>query len=375
MVRDHAFMRGQPPQQTSITTFVSIEQMVEAVLPKDHPLRVIRSFTDDILRAMSADIDTLYSSRGRPSIAPELLLRAMLWQALFSVRSERLLMDVLQFDVRCRWFVGLPLDHNAWDSSTFSFNRQQLRLELMAEAFFLQMVKFLRDRGLVSSEHLSVDASLIEAWASHKSAVEKSKLDDDGKPPPAPPGGRNGWTSFKGKGRSNKTHVSTSDPDARLAHKNGSSEWCHMLSVAMENRHGFAVNARVVPAMSTAAEKDAALKMVDQLIAQGHTPKTVGGDRAYGDGDDFVMALLERGIAPHVPPRADRPNALANLLVDLDGFKVSQKARMFIETIFGWAKSVGGFRQTRTRGQLHVQGSAYLVLSANNLRRYAGLMA
>lgn len=365
-------MRGQQPAQSSFAAFYSMEQMVESLLPKDHPIRVIRSFTDEVLRSMERDIAVLYSPVGRPSVAPELLLRAMLWQALFSIRSERMLVEILQFDMRARWFVGLPQDVAVWDASTFSANRDVMRLELLSEAFFRKTVEFLRAKGLVSDQHLSVDASLIEAWASHKAVVEKNKLDGDGKPPAPPKGGRNGWVDFKGKGRSNKTHTNTSDFDSRLAHKNGTSEWCHMLSVAMENRNGFAVGAWVGPAMSTAAEKSAAIHLVDQLIAEGHRPETVGGDKAYS-GDDFVMAMLNRNITPHVP--AYRPNDLANLLVESEGFKISQKCRMFIETIFGYVKCIAGFRQTTQRGHLRVQGTAYNVLSANNLRRFAGLCA
>lgn len=363
-------MRGREPTQSAFAAFFSMEQMVEAALPKDHPLRVIRAFTVEVLRAMDADIECLYSPVGRPSIAPELLLRAMLWQALFSIRSERMLMEVLQFDTRARWFVGLPQDVPVWDASTFSANRDVMRLELLSEAFFLKMVDFLRAKGLVSDEHLSVDGSLIEAWASHKSVVEKSKLDKDGKPPPAPKGGRNAWADFKGKGRSNKTHVNTSDEDSRLAHKAGSSEWGHTLNVAMENRNGFAVRAIIGPAMSTAAERAAAIKLIDQLIASGHKPSTVGADKGYSD-DDFVLAMLKREVMPHVAP--NRRNDLANLLVEEDGFKISQRIRMFIETIFGYIKTVGLFRQTKQRGHIRVQGTAYIVLSANNLRRYAGL--
>lgn len=367
-------MRGQPPSQVAFSAFTSIEQMVEHVLPADHPLRVIRRFTDDVLKAMNAEIDVLYSPVGRPSVPPELLLRAMLWQALFSIRSERLLIEVLQFDMRCRWFVGLPLDVPVWDASTFSANRDVLRLELLSEAFFRKTVEFLRVKGLVSDQHLSVDASLIEAWASHKAVAEKDKNDDGGPPPSSSRKDRNGWVNFKGKGRSNKTHRNLTDPDARLAHKNGTSEWSHMLTVAMENKNGFAVAAWIGPAMSTAAEQESALILMDQLIRDGHKPETAGGDRGFSD-DWFIMEMLTRGIMPHVAPRADRPNGLANLLVCLDGFKLSQKTRMFIETIFAYVKTVAGFHQTKQRGHLRVQGAAYNALSANNLRRLAGLAA
>lgn len=363
-------MRGEASNQMGFSSFVSTEQMVERTLSPDHPLRAILKFTNEILAALDRDFDALYAKTGRHSIPPERLLKAMLWQALFSIRSERQLMEVLQFDIRCRWFVGLPLDQKAWDHSTFSANRDKLRLELLAEGFFRKQVEFLRARGFVSDEHLSVDGSVIEAWASHKSMVEKGK-DDDG---PPRPGGKNPWTDFSGHKRSNKTHESKTDGDARLARKNGTSVVGHLLSVMMENRNGFAVCGQVVPAMSTAAEQRVALTQLDELKRLGWNIKTLGADRGYAD-DKFIIGVLKRGVEPHVAARDDQSNGLAHLLKEYAGYKLSMKSRMFIETIFGWAKTIGGGAQPKLRGHVRIHGFVSLMLAACNLRRMAGLTA
>lgn len=363
-------MRGQPSNQLGFSSFTSTEQMVERLLPADHPLRTILKFTNEILKAMDRDIDALYAKRGRDSIPPEYLLKALLWQALFSIRSERLLMDVLQYDIRCRWFVGLPLDKAAWDHSTFSANRDRLRLELLAEAFFRKQVDFLRERGLISDEHLSVDGTILEAWASQKSMFPKS----DGKQDPPAPGGRNAWKDFKNEKRSNSTVESKTDGDARIARKNGTSVIGHLLSVVMENRSGFAVSGQVVPAMSTKAEQRVALVQLDELKRLGWNIKTVGADRGYAD-DDFILGVLKRDVEPHVAARDDRPNGLAHLLRDLPGYGRSLKARMFIESIFGWAKTVGGAAQPKLRGHVRLHGFTTLVLAACNMCRFAGMAA
>lgn len=223
-------MRGRDKKQTVMFSMATIESLVEKRLPADHPLRAIKARADEILRELSPEFDKLYSSRGRPSIAPERLLRALLWMALFSVRSERQLEDVLRFDLRCRWFVGLSLDEEAWDHSTFSRARDSVLLEALAEMFFNKHLDFLRDEGLLSSEHLSVDGTLLAAWASHKSIVKRSDLDKDGNPPLPPAGGRNGWVDFKGEKRSNETHVSSTDPEARLASKGTGAKLAHELN-------------------------------------------------------------------------------------------------------------------------------------------------
>lgn len=361
-------MRGSSSKQTGFSTFISTEQMVEKTLSVDHPLRVILKFTNEILAAMDRDFDALYAKTGRRSIPPEYMLKALLWQALFSIRSERQLMEVLQFDIRCRWFVGLPLDQPVWDHSTFSANRDRLRLELLAEGFFRKQVEFLRERGLVSDEHLSVDGTILEAWASQKSMVEKGK-DNDG---PPSPGAKNPWKDFKGGKRSNKTHKSSTDGDARLARKNGTAVVGHLLSVLMDNRNGFAISGQVVPAMSTAAEQRVALVQLDELRRLGINVKTIGADRGYAD-DKFIIEVLKRGIEPHIAARDDHKNGLAHLLKEFSGYAISMKCRMFIETIFGWAKTIGGGAQPKLRGHVRLHGFTCLLLAACNMRRFAGL--
>lgn len=366
-------MRGRPSKQTSFSAMISFEQAVEASLHEKHPLRLIRKHTDNILHELSPEFDRLYAKTGRRSIPPELLLRALLWQMLFSVRSERLLMEVLQFDMRCRWFVGLPPDQDAWDHSTFTANRKSMRLDLMAEAFFKKQVEYLRRNDLVSNEHFTVDGTLLQAWASHKSMVEKSKLDEDGNPPPPPGGGRNAPSDFKGEKRNNETHVSATDRDARIARKNGTSTIAHMLSVMMENRNGFAVSAMITKAMSTAAERRTALVQVQQMKREGWDIKTLGADKGYSE-NDFVEALLELNVEPHLAARPDRPKALANQLHVFPDYKISQRIRMFVETIFGYMKTVADIRQVKLRGHIRVQGLAYMALFACNIQRLSRIL-
>src|ERR1700677_159796 len=211
--------RGREKKQTVLFSAATIKTLVEDKLPPDHPLRRIKARTDEVLRSLDAQFDAVYSSVGRASIPPEQILRAQLWRVLFSVRSERQLEENLRFHLLCRWFVGLSLEDDAWDHSTFSKLRDAAQLETIAQLFFARHLEFLREAGLLSDEHLSVDGTLLGAWASAKSLVKRSVVDNDGRPPPTPPGGRNGWVDFKGEGRSNATHVSATDPDALLASK------------------------------------------------------------------------------------------------------------------------------------------------------------
>ncbi|HZU82190.1 MAG TPA: transposase, partial [Polyangiaceae bacterium] len=211
--------------------------LVERRLPQDHPLRAIKANADQILKSLDAEFDKLYPKRGRESVPPEWMLRALLWQALYSVRSERQLEMALRFDLLCRWFVGLPLHEDAWDHSVFSQAREKFLLQTLAQLFFEQHLAFLREKGLLSSEHLSVDGTLLAAWASHKSLVKKDDLDSDGKPPPAGPGGRNSWVDFKGEKRSNATHISATDPESKLASKGAGAKLSHELNIVTENRN------------------------------------------------------------------------------------------------------------------------------------------
>lgn len=364
-------MRGRDKKQTVMFSAATIETLVEKRLPSDHPLRKIRAKTDEVLRDLSPEFDKLYSKRGRPSIAPERLLRALLWMALFSVRSERQLEDVLRFDLRCRWFVGLGLDEEPWDHSTFSKARDSVLLEALAELFFNRHLEFLREAGLLSSEHLSVDGTLLAAWASHKSILKRSDLDKNGKPPPSP-GGRNGWVDFKGEKRSNETHVSATDPEARLASKGVGAKLSHELHIITENRNNFAVAMDVTPPTGT-SERETALRLVEGEIAEGRKPETLGADRKYSDGDDLVNALAEKGVVPHFAVRDDRPNAAARAFHDEVGFPVSIRKRMRIEEVFGYAKTVAGLARVKVRGVFRVWGVALIALAAYNLTHEAHL--
>jgi len=350
----------------------TIESLVEKKLPSDHPLRKIKAKADEVLRDLSSEFDKLYSGRGRPSIAPERLLRALLWMALFSVRSERQLEEVLRFDLRCRWFVGLSLDEEAWDHSTFSKARDSVLLETLAELFFNRHLEFLREAGLLSSEHLSVDGTLLAAWASHKSIIKRSDLDKDGKPPPAPPGGRNSWVDFKGQKRSNETHVSATDAEARLASKGTGAKLSHELHVISENRNNFVVAMEVTSPTGT-SEREAAFRMVESECASGRKPATLGADRKYSDGDDLVDALAAIDVVPHFAVRDDRPNAGARAFHDNLGYPVSIRKRMRIEEVFAYVKTVCCLAKVKVRGTIRVCGVSLLALTAYNLTHEARL--
>lgn len=344
--------------------------MVESRLPGDHPLRAIKKAADEILGRMSSSMDALYAPDGRPSIAPELILRAMLWQAMFSIRSETQLVARLEFDMLARWFVGLPLDLAAWDHSTFSANRKSLRLQLLIEGFFKEQLAFLRENDLLSSEHLSVDGTLIGAWASQKSLVKREDIDSDGNPPKPPVGGRNPFVDFKATKRSNATHVSATDPDAQLASKGNGVKMAHEVSVLAENRNNFVVAVEVRSPNSSKSERDAADKMVEREVREGRKPETVGGDKSYADGDTLVLSLDQLGIAAHFPARDDRPNALARVFHDAPGFDVSVMKRMRVEEIFGYAKTIAGLAQVKVRGHINVIAAATTSFTAYNFVRF-----
>jgi len=366
-------MRGKDKSQEALFAIGDLRTLVERKLPHDHPLRRIKAKTDEVLLSLNSEFDKLYSHRGRNSIPPERILRACLWQALYSVRSERQLEMTLRFDLLCRWFVGLPLHEDAWDHSTFSKARESFLLQSLAQLFFEQHLAFLRDDGLVSSEHLSVDGSLLAAWASHKSLVKKSDLDSDGNPPPAGPGGRNGWVDFKGQKRSNDTHVSASDPDAKLASKGVGAKLCHELNILTENRNHLVVNFTVNSPSGT-SEREAARAMVSEEIAKGRQPKTLGADKKYSDGDQLTEAMVNLGVEPHFAVRDDRPKALARLFLGEPNYSISQRCRMRIEEVFGFIKTICGMAKLKVRGTLRVFGAAAISLTAYNLTRHAALL-
>jgi transposase len=367
-------MRGKDKQQEALFAIGDWRTLVERRLPQDHPLRAIKAHADKVLKSLDSEFDKLYPKGGRESIPPEWMLRALLWQALYTVRSERQLEMALRFDLLCRWFVGLPLHEDAWDHSVFSQARESFLLQSLAQMFFEQHLTFLRQADLLSSEHLSVDGSLLAAWASHKSLVKREDLDSDGKPPAAGPGGRNSWVDFKGEKRSNATHVSASDPESRLASKGVGAKLSHELNIVTENRNQFVVNFTVNPPTGT-SEKEAARTLIAEEIAKGHQPLTLGADRKYSDGDTLVEQMVDMGVAPHFAVRDDRPKAAGRLFQNAEGYPISQRCRMRIEEVFGYVKVIAGMAKLKVRGTLRVFGAAAIGLSAYNLTRHASLTA
>jgi hypothetical protein len=265
----------------------------------------------------------------------------------------------------------LQLDQDAWDHSTFTKAREQFMYETLAHRFFERHVEFLRAEGLVSDEHLSIDGTLLAAWASHKSLVSRDDLDDDGKPPAPPTGGRNAWVDFKGTKRSNATHVSVTDPEAKLANKGTGEKLSHELNVLAENRNNLVVDFTVCPPTGT-SERSAAT-LVQLQCMRGRRPETLGADRKYAEGDKLVDAIDAYGVTPHFATRADRPNALARLFHDDDGYCISQRCRMRIEEIFAFVKCICGLAKGKVRGTLRVFGVAAIALAAYNLTRHANL--
>src|SRR5574338_31193 len=290
-------MRGIDRKQQSPFSYVSIEERIAA----DHPLRRMKQLTDTVLATMSQQFDEIYAEGGRPSIAPERLLRALLLQCLFSIRSERALVEHIDFNMMYRWFVVLTLDEAIWDHSTFSANRERLLNESVMREFFGGVVAIAEWAELVSHEHFSVDGSLLRAWASHKSLVARDGSDE----PPGPDQGRNPEVDFHGKKRSNKTHVSRTDPDSRLASKGGGMAFLSYTTHALaENQHGLIVDVHTTAATGT-AEREAALVMVKRSLERGHSTRqpTLAADKNY-DTAEFVAALGPLGIAPHISAKA-----------------------------------------------------------------------
>jgi transposase len=334
-------MRGQDTQQGGLFSYLSPETRV----PAAHPLRPIREAVDSALVALSPKLTTLYARTGRPSIAPEKLRRALLLQVLYSIRSERLLMEQLAYNRLFRWFVGLDLDAPVWDVTVFTKNRDRLLDGEVATAFFEQVLAQAKAQRLLSDEHFTVDGTLIEAWAGQKSFQKKTDV------PPASPTDDPGNLSvdFRGERRTNATHASTTDPEARLYKKATGQEakLCFLGHVLMENRHGLVVNATVTPATGT-AEREAAVALVD---AQASTRRiTLGGDRNY-DTAAFVDALRERQVTPHVAQHTTRrSSAIDGRTTRHPGYPISQQKRKRVEEVFGWLKTVGLLRKVKLRG-------------------------
>jgi len=364
-------MRGDERGSEGLFSYLRLEERIAA----DHPLRAIRTLVNEALASLSGRFDELYSHTGRPSIAPEYLLRATLLQAFFTVRSERQLMEQIDYNLLFRWFVGLSIDDAVWDASTFSKNRDRLLEADVAQEFLASLLSLPKVKQLLSSDHFSVDGTLLKSWASMKSFRPK---DGSGAPPDS---GRNGERNFRREKRSNETHASTTDPDAKLYRKGDGQEsrLCYMGHVLMENRNGLAVAGDVTPATGT-AERQTALDLIDR-----HRPSrrriTVGGDKGF-DVEGFVQALRERKVTPHIAIDGHlsktgkrRKTAIDDRTLRHVGYDISQRCRKRIEEVFGWTKTTGGVAQVKVRGLAKVRAVFTFAILAYNLVRIPKLLA
>jgi transposase len=357
-------MRGTDHQQSHMFSYLSPEQRVR----KDHPLRPIREMVDEILQALSPQFDRMYASEGRPSIAPEKLLRAQLLQMLYSVRSERLLMEEIDYSMLFRWFVGLNLDERVWDATVFTKNRDRLLEADVAKQFLAQVVERARAKGWTSDEHFTVDGTLLEAWAGMKSFQRK-----DRKNPPSTDDPGNPTVNFHGEKRSNCTHECKTDPDAKLARKSRGKEskLSYSGNLLVENRNGLIVNAKVWEANGT-AERDSALFMLEQV--PGGQRVTVGGDKGF-DTRDFVAECRHMQVTPHVARNETRRggSAIDQRTTRHAGYTVSQRKRKRIEECFGWLKTIALLRKVRHRGIFKVDWVFTFACAAYNLVRLRNL--
>jgi transposase len=338
------------------------------MVPKEHPIRRIKALADAALEQLSPLFEQMYSATGRPSIPPERLLKASLLIALFTVRSDRLLCEQLDYNFLFRWFLDMDLSEASFDHSSFTHNRQRLLEHEVAKEFFQAVLDLAKAEGLLSREHFTVDGSLIEAWASLKSFRPKQQGDE----PQAPAAdGKNPSVDFHGEQRSNQSHQSTTDPESRLAKKGGKeAKLSYSHNLLMENRHGLAVDSRVA-VVSGADEREQGLAMIKELWGQ---TVTVGGDKGY-DTQGFVAGCRENGVTPHVAQNLKRPggSAVDARTTRWPGYEVSQKKRKRIEEIFGWLKTIGNFRKSRFIGRARTEMYAYMAVTAYNLVRMAKL--
>ena len=358
-------MRGDDANKGSLFSYIDLEKRLSG----DHPLRVIWEIANAALKALSRDFDALYSPIGRELIPPERLLRALLLQAFYSIRSERQLVERIDTDLLFRWFVGLGIEDPVWDATTFTKNRDRLLDGAVASKFLAAVLAHDKVRGLLSSEHFSVDGTLLEAWASPKSFRPKDGSGD----PPGP--GRNAERNFRGETRKNDTHASTTDRDARLFRKGPGKEarLCFMGHALMENRSGLIVDA-VTTRASGHAERLAAVALIEPR-ADRPNPITLGADKAY-DTADLVMELREHTVTPHVAQnQSGRRSAIDRRTTRHPGYEISQRIRKRIEEAFGWAKTVAGLRKMRHRGLPKVDWQFTLAMAAYNLVRLPKLLA
>jgi transposase len=364
-------MRGHDEQQEGIFSYISPEKRV----PPDHPLRGLRGMVDQALKEMSPQFGALYSRCGRPSIAPEKLLRALLLQVFYSVRSERLLIEQLGYNLLFRWFVGLSMDDEVWNVTVFTKNRERLLAGEIADEFFMQVVKQARAAGLLSDEHFTVDGTLIEAWANRRSFHPK----DD---PPTK------GTGARGQKLLRDTHESSTDPESRLFKKSaaGQAKPSYLGHLLTENRNGLVVQAGVTES-GTRAEREAALAMLQAMLEERKDNRehrdgeeqafTLGADKAYQE-EKFIRGLRQMGVIPHVAEYEKANRALPNCLTaeerEQPGFRISQKKRKLVERVFGWLKTVAALRQTKFRGRRRVDWIFRFAAAAYNLVRMAKLV-
>jgi len=368
-------MRGEDRKSGSLFSYVDLEARV----PRRHPLRLIRVIVNEVLFELSPDFEAIYSRIGRPSIAPERLLRALLLQAFYTIRSERQLMEQLDFNLLYRWFVGLGVDEAVWDATVYCKNRDRLLKAEIASKFLIGIIEHRKVARLLSRDHFSVDGTLIDAWASMKSFRPKGGGDGDG-------GGRNAEQDFHGEKRSNESHASRTDAEARLYRKgNGrESRLCYMGHALMENRNGLVVGGGVTIASGT-AEREAALDLIDshrqRQHASGKRRITLAGDKGY-DVEAFVEDLRQRTATPHIAVQDHLTKTGKRRRTKIDGrttrhpgYVISQRIRKRIEEVFGWAKVQGGQHKTKFRGRERVDASFTLGLAAYNLIRLPKLLA
>jgi transposase len=350
-------MRGDERFQDGIFSYVSLEQRV----PADHPLREVRKVTDTVLRSLSTEFDALYADSGRPSIAPEYILRALLLQVFFSIRSERLLVEQIDYNLLFRWFVGLGMDDAVWNHAVFSKNRDRLLNSEVAQHFFTEVNR--QAKKFMSDEHFTVDGTLIQAWASQKSFRPKDGSGGDG-------------TSFHGQTRTNQTHKSTTDSDARLYKKSygKESKLSYLGHVLVENRNGLIAAAMVTHADGY-AERDAALLMLRKLTQRRRRRITVGADKAY-DTQDFVRTVREMNVTPHLATNnSNRASNLDRRTTQRPGYAISLSRRWLVEKSFAWLKQTGPLRQTKLRGLGKVDWLFVFSCAAHNLLRLPKLFA
>ena len=354
-------MRGDSTEPQPMFIYGTVGQRV----PQDHPLRPVREMADAALRALSPELDRLYSKVGRPSIAPERLLRALLIQYFYGIRSERLLMEQLEYNLLFRWFVGLSMEDRVWDATVFSKNRDRLLAGDIARRFLEEVVAQAREKELTSDEHFSVDGTLIEAWASQKSFRKKDGSDDE------PKGGRNAPADFRGQKRRNDTHESTTDPQARLYRKGFSQEakLAYLGHVVIENRNALVVGCTVTEALGQHMEREAAIRLLADIPRRNRA--TAGADRSY-DTRGFVAAAREQGVTPHVAQNT-RSSAIDGRTTERSGYRLSQLARKLVEHPFAWIKSVAGLWQVKHRGRAKVDWTVTFAFAAYNLVRMRNL--